>query len=88
MSLPVAQEESYVLGDSLPNHFFASPKPLQRGADLAGAFTSLEAESIRQALFATIDAFRLVANQTPGCLGLDYPETADRRATVWARTWA
>ena len=57
-------------------------------ADLASAFASFDAESVQQALFATLDAFRLVAIQTASRLGLEYAETADRRVTVWVRTWA
>jgi len=55
--------------------------------ELAGCYATLEPDSIRQALFATMDAFRLVAMETASRLGFDYLEMADRKATVWARTW-
>jgi len=55
--------------------------------DLIGCLASLDPDSIRQALFATMDTFRLAAMETASRLGFDYPEIADRKATVWARTW-
>jgi len=55
--------------------------------DLVGCLANLDPDSIRQALFATMDTFRLAAIETASRLGFEYPEIADRKATVWARTW-
>ncbi|MCL2802745.1 MAG: aminoglycoside 6-adenylyltransferase [Micrococcales bacterium] len=55
--------------------------------DLASCPPGSDPDSLRQALFNTMDVFRLAAVETASRFGLDYPEAADRKATVWARTW-
>ncbi|MDR1825719.1 MAG: aminoglycoside 6-adenylyltransferase [Bifidobacteriaceae bacterium] len=56
-------------------------------ADFAGTFAAFDVADQRRALFHTMDVFRLLAVETAHRWGLDYPEAADMRATVWARTW-
>ncbi|MDR3360246.1 MAG: aminoglycoside 6-adenylyltransferase [Bifidobacteriaceae bacterium] len=54
--------------------------------DLQASFATFEAESVRAALIETMDLFRLQAIQAAQRWSLDYPETLDRRTTVWVRT--
>ncbi|MDR1799238.1 MAG: aminoglycoside 6-adenylyltransferase [Bifidobacteriaceae bacterium] len=76
-----------------PYDTFWEARHLEHWADkqflqqFANTFAAYEVAALRQALYATMDLFRLLAVETSHRWGLDYPEAADMRATVWARTW-
>ncbi|MDR2381655.1 MAG: aminoglycoside 6-adenylyltransferase [Bifidobacteriaceae bacterium] len=54
--------------------------------DLGASFAAFDPASVRAALIETMDQFRLQAIQAAQRWSLDYPETLDRRTTVWVRT--
>jgi aminoglycoside 6-adenylyltransferase len=53
---------------------------------LAATLAPLDHRGAAQALVETIDQFRVLGIQAAQRWGLDYPESVDRRITVWVRT--
>jgi aminoglycoside 6-adenylyltransferase len=55
--------------------------------DLAEVMARPEPDNVRQVVLQAIDLFRLQAIHAAQRWSLDYPETLDRRATIWVRNW-